>query len=119
MKTMTDFFFMRDGFETFRLEPEKHNFLLFGKQDRAQRDHLLDLLEEASYSLDGHKSVVIGDFGRGKTHRSKNLKYEIEQRELNLFPIYVKCIEFKAKEPFTSFFKELVLGIPTEHLQRL
>lgn len=119
MKTMTDCFFMRDGFETFRLEPEKHGFLLFGKRDRAQRDHLLDHLEEASYSLEGHKSVVTGDFGRGKTHQSKNLKYEIEQRGLNLYPIYVKCVEFKAKEPFNSFFKELVLGIPTEYLQRI
>lgn len=119
MKTMTDFFFMRDGFETFRMEPDKHNFLLFGKRDRAQRDHLLDHLEEASYSLEGYKSVVLGDYGRGKTHQSKNLEYEIETRELNLYPIYVKCIEFKAKEPFGTFFKELIKGIPSEQLQRL
>jgi Cdc6-like AAA superfamily ATPase len=119
MKTMTDFFFMRDGFQTFRLEPERHNFLLFGTRDRLQRDHLLDHLEEASYSLEGYKSVVIGDFGRGKTHQSKNLEYEIESRELTLYPVYVKCIEFKAKEPFSTFFKELVMGIPSEHLQKL
>src|SRR5215471_9676369 len=117
MKTMTDFFFMRNGFETFRLEPEKHSFLLFGKRDRAQRDHLLEHLEEASYSLEGHKSVVTGDFGRGKTHQSKNLKYEIEKRGLDLYPIYIKCIEFKAKEPFSTFFTELVKGIPTEYIQ--
>lgn len=119
MKTMTDFFFMRDGFQTFRLEPERHNFLLFGTRDRSQRNHLLDHLEEASYSLEGYKSVVLGDFGRGKTHQSKNLEYEIETRKLNLFPVYVKCIEFKAKEPFNTFFKELVMGLPVEHLQRL
>ena len=119
MKTMTEFFFMRDGFQTFRLEPEKHNFLLFGRRDRSQRDHLLDHLEEASYSLEGYKSVVLGDYGRGKTHQSKNLQYEIEGRALSLYPIYVKCIEFKAKEPFSTFFKELVTGIPTDSLKRL
>src|SRR5262245_2042613 len=119
MKTMTDFFFMRDGFQTFRLEPDKHNFLLFGKRDRAQRNHLLEHLEEASYSLEGYKSVIIGDYGRGKTHQSKNIEFEIESRDLSLYPIYVKCIEFKAKESFSTFFKELVTGISTEHLQRL
>jgi hypothetical protein len=119
MKTMTDFFFMRDGFQTFRLEPEKHNFLLFGRADRSQRDHLLDHLEEASYSLEGYKSVVLGDYGRGKTHQSKNLEYEIDNRALRLYPIYVKCIEFKAKESFSTFFKELVTGIPTDSLKRL
>jgi Cdc6-like AAA superfamily ATPase len=119
MKTMTDFFFMRDGFQTFRLEPDKHNFLLFGKRDRAQRNHLLEHLEEASYSLEGYKSVIIGDYGRGKTHQSKNIEFEIESRALSLYPIYVKCIEFKTKEPFSTFFKELVSGIPIEYLQSL
>jgi hypothetical protein len=119
MKTSTDFFFMREGFQTFRLEPQKHSFLLFGKRDRTQRDYLLDHLEELSYSLEGYKSVVIGDYGRGKTHQSRNLEYEIKRRKLNLYPIYVKCTEFKAKEPFSTFFKELILGIPTEFLNRM
>src|SRR5688500_9985486 len=118
MKTPSEFFFMRDGFQTFSLEPEKHGFLLFGRRDREQRDHLLEHLEEASYSLEGYKSVVLGDYGRGKTHQSQNLKYEIGKRQLNLSPIYVKCIEFKAKEPFGTFFKELVINIPTTELKR-
>lgn len=116
MKNLSNFFFMREGFQTFHLEPQKHNFLLFGKRDRAQRDHLLVHLEELSYSMEGYKSVVIGDFGRGKTHQSRNLEYEIKRRKLSLYPIYVKCTEFKTKEPFSTFFKELVLGIPTEVL---
>lgn len=119
MKTMSEFFFMRDGFQTFSLEPAKHNFLLFGKRDRAQRDHLLEHLEEASYSLEGHKSVVIGDYGRGKTHQSRNIEFEIQRRKLNLYPVYIKCVELKAKDTFNSFFKELVLGIPTEHIKRI
>ena len=116
---LPNFFFMREGFQTFHLEPQKHNFLLFGKRDRAQRDHLLVHLEELSYSSEGYKSVVIGDYGRGKTHQSRNLEYEIKRRKLNLYPIYVKCTEFKAKEPFNTFFKELVLGIPTDFLKRI
>jgi len=119
MNKIAEFFFMRDGFQTFRLEPDKHNFLLFGKRDREQRDHLLDHLEEASYSLEGYKSVVLGDFGRGKTHQSKNIQFEIKRRNLNLYPIYVKCIEFKTKEPFSTFFRWLLLGIPTEEIKSL
>ena len=114
MRTMTEYFFMRDGFKSFRLEPDKHNYLLFGERDRVQRNYLLDHLEEASYSLEGFKSVVIGDYGRGKTHQSKNLEYEIKRRGLNLYPIYIKCTEFKSKEQFSTFFRELLLGIPTQ-----
>ena len=113
MRTMTEYFFMRDGFKSFRLEPDKHNYLIFGDRDRVQRDYLLDHLEEASYSLEGYKSVVIGDYGRGKTHQSKNLEYEIKRRGLNLYPLYIKCTEFKSKEQFSAFFRELLLGIPT------
>jgi hypothetical protein len=119
MKTMNEFFFMRDGFQTFRLEPDKHNFLLFGNRDRTQRDHLLDHLEEASYSLEGYKSVVIGDYGRGKTHQSRNIQLEIKRRHLNLRPMYVKCPEFKSKEPFSTFFKELIMGLSVEETNRL
>lgn len=119
MKSMNEFFFMRGDFQTFRLEPDKHRFLLFGNRDRVQRNHLLDHLEEASYSLEGYKSVVIGDFGRGKTHQSKNLEYEIQSRGMQLRPIYVKCPEFKAKEPFSSFFREIIMGLPTDVLNNL
>ncbi len=119
MKTLNEYFFMRNGFQTFRLEPDKHSYLLVGKKDRGQRDHLLDRLEEASYSLEGYKSVVIGDFGRGKTHQSKNIEFEINRRKLKLHPIYVKCGEFKTKEPFSTFFKELVLSIKTEKINQL
>jgi hypothetical protein len=93
--------------------------LLFGKRDRIQRDHLLDHLEEASYSLEGYKSVVLGDYGRGKTHQSRNLEYEIQRRQLKLHPIYVKCTEFKSKEPFSTFFREMILGLSTENVKRM
>ena len=119
MNKISDFFFMREKFRTFRLEPDKHNFLLFGKRDRRQRNHLLDRLEEASYSLEGYKSVVIGDYGRGKTHQSRNLEYEIKRRKLELYPVYIKCTEYKTKELFSNFFKELILGIPTQELKRM
>ena len=112
-----EWFFMRKGFESFRLEPDKHRQLLLGKQDRAQRDRLLEGLQEAAFALEGQKSVVYGDFGRGKTHLSKNLVWEIKRRKLPIYPIYVKCTEYRAKEPFSSFFKELVLALRTQDLQ--
>src|SRR4051794_35649474 len=117
MKTVNEWFFMRNGFDTFRLEPDKHRQLLFGKRDRTQRDHLLDSLEEAGYAFEGHKSVIFGDYGRGKTHQSKNAIWESKQRMLPIYPIYVKCTEYKSKEPFASFFRELILSLPTEDIQ--
>ena len=36
-KTMETWFFMRPGFSTFRLEPDKHRQYLFGQRDRRQR----------------------------------------------------------------------------------
>src|SRR2546430_5007595 len=107
MTTFHDWFFMRRGFESFRLEPDKHRQLLLGKLDRSQRDHLLDNLEEAALALEGHKSVVYGDFGRGKTHQSKNIMWEIKRRKLPIYPVYFKCTEYKSKEPFSSLFKGL------------
>jgi hypothetical protein len=114
-----DWFFMRDGFDSFRLTPDRHRELLFGKFDRDQRDHLLNRIEEACYSLEGHKSVIYQDFGRGKTHQCKNVMWEIRRKQLPVFPVYVKCTEYKSKEPFPSFFKELILSIPTEHVQAM
>jgi hypothetical protein len=114
-----DWFFMRDGFDSFRITPDKHRELLFGKLDRDQRDHLLNRIEEACYALEGHKSVIYQDFGRGKTHQCKNVMWEIQRRKLPVFPIYVKCTEYKSKEPFPSFFKELILSLPTEKVQAM
>ena len=119
MPTFNEWFFLRDGFASFRLEPDKHRQLLFGQRERDQRDHLLSRIEEASYSLEGHKSVVFGDFGRGKTHQCKNIIWEIGKRKLPVYPIYVKCTEYKAKEAFTSFFKDILLSIPTDQVQAM
>jgi hypothetical protein len=119
MPSVKEWFFMRDGFDSFRVTPEKHPQLLFGKLDRDQRDHLLNRIEEACYASEGQKSVVYGDFGRGKTHQCKNVMWEIQRRKLPVFPVYVKCTEYKAKELFTTFFRELVLSLPTEQVQAM
>lgn len=119
MPSVNEWFFMREGFDSFRVTPEKHPQLLFSKLDRDQRDHLLNRVEEASYSAEGQKSVVYGDFGRGKTHQCKNVIWEIHRRKLPVFPVYVKCTEYKAKELFTTFFRELVLSLPTEQVQAM
>lgn len=119
MPSVNEWFFMRQGFDSFRVTPEKHPQLLFGKFDRDQRDHLLSRVEEACYAQEGQKSVVYGDFGRGKTHQCRNVIWEIQKRKLPVFPVYVKCTEYKAKELFTTFFRELILSLPTEQVQAM
>jgi hypothetical protein len=116
---MADWFFMRPGFDTFLLEPERHSRYVFGDRDRQQRDHLLESLEEAGYSHDGYKAAVFGDYGRGKTHQCHNLIHEIQRRGLRFVPVYVKCGAFKKKEPFNSFFRELVFRHSVEQIQQV
>lgn len=118
-KTMQDWFFMRPGFETFRFQPERHSKYMFGDDDRAQRDRLIEALEEAAYSRDGHKAAVYGDYGRGKTHLCHNVMFEIRRRTLPFAPVYVKCGAFKKKEPFGSLFREMVFGHTSDELQRV
>src|SRR4026207_2451335 len=118
-KTMDAWFFMRPGFTTFRLEPEKHRQFLFGTRERQQRDYLLGEIEGASYSNDGHKAVIFGDYGRGKTHMCHNLVFELHRRDMKLVPVYIKCSAYTSKEPFRSLFKEMVTGHSTEDVNRL
>src|SRR5438094_8759752 len=89
-KSMNNWYFMRPGFTRFRMEPETDPQYLFGIKDRRQRDHLLSAIEEECYSHDGHKAVVFGDYGRGKTHQTRNIMYEIGRRGLPLLPMYIK-----------------------------
>src|SRR3990167_8965072 len=118
-KRLDSWFFMRPGFSTFHLEPDKDRQYLFGDRDRRQRDLVLGSLEESCYTKEGHKSAIYGDYGRGKTHQCFNIMHEIERRGLPLAPIYVKCSAYKSKEPFHSLFKELVLRHPTATIQRI
>ena len=116
-KRMANWFFMRPGFDTFLLQPEKHARYLFGQRDRRQRNHLLESLEEAGYSHDGYKAAVYGDYGRGKTHQCHNLIHEIKRRELAFVPVYLKCGAFKKKEPFNSLFRQMIFHHNTNQIQ--
>lgn len=116
---MEKWFFMRPGFDTFRLEPLAHKQFVFGKRDRYLRDSLLGSLQETCISREGHKAAVYGDYGMGKTHQSHNIIYEVLRRDLPLIPIYVKCAAWKAKEPFQNFFKELITRLKPEEVKRI
>jgi len=118
-KSMREWFFMRDGFDSFRLQPERNRELLFGDVDRERRDGMLAGLEEGCYGLEGYKAVMYGDYGRGKTHQCQNLIFEIGERQLPLKPVYVKCTEYKAKESFSSLFVQMLLGLGTEDVKRV
>src|SRR5215813_10944398 len=118
-KTIDKWFFMRPGFNTFRLEPDKHRQFVFGKRDRSLRDKLLGSIEESCFSREGHKAAVYGPYGRGKTHQCHNIIYEIERRDLPLLPVYLKCPAWKSKEPFQSLFREMVTRHRSEDLNRI
>jgi Cdc6-like AAA superfamily ATPase len=76
-------------------------------------------VENAIYAMDGHKAVVFGDYGRGKTHMCHNLAYELGRRDDDVLPMYVKCPSYSSKEPFHTFFRELVAGFKSERLNRV
>lgn len=118
-KTMDSWFFMRPGFTTFMLEPEKHAHILLGRKDREQRNLLLRELEGATFSSDGYKAVIYGDFGRGKTHLAQNLSLMAARRHLGIAPVYIKCSAYTSKEPFQNLFKEFVLRFRTEEVKRI
>jgi len=118
-KSIEKWFFMRPGFNTFRLEPDKHRQFMFSHRDRELRDALLGSIEESCFSREGHKAAVYGDYGRGKTHQCHNIVYEIKRRDLPLIPIYIKCPAWKTKEPFHSLFKEMVSGHRSDDLRRV
>lgn len=118
-KTMDSWFYMRDGFDTFQLEPQRHRQFLFGHRERRQRDLLMNDIENAVYSMDGHKAVIFGDYGRGKTHMCYNLAHEIERRGGDVLPIYVKCSSYGSREPFHTFFRELVAGLKWERVHEV
>jgi Protein of unknown function (DUF2791). len=118
-KTIASWFFMRPGFTTFRLEPEKHRQFLFGTDERKVRDSLLGEIEGSSYGGDGFKGVVFGDYGRGKTHLSHNLEFEIERAGLKIKPIYIKCSNFTSKAPFPSLFEEMITRHETSEIKRV
>jgi hypothetical protein len=101
------------------MEPDRDPQYLFGEKDRLQRNQLLASMEEESYSRDGHKAAVYGDYGRGKTHQCFNLQYEIKRQGLPLAAMYIKCAAYGTKEPFQTFFRELVLSHSTSDLHRI
>lgn len=117
--SLHDWFFMRNGFDTFHLEPERHRQLLFGSLDRERRDRLLDKIEDACCAREGHKSVIYGDYGRGKTHQCKNVIWALLKREVAAYPVYVKATEYKSKEPFSSLFRSLLLALPSAAVQAM
>jgi Cdc6-like AAA superfamily ATPase len=118
-KTMDSWFFMRRGFDTFQLEPDRHRQFLLGHRERRQRDLLMNDIENAVYSMDGHKAVVFGDYGRGKTHLCHHLTYELARRGDDVLPIYVKCSSYASKEPFFSLFRELVAGLKADRVHEV
>jgi len=91
MKTMDSWFFLRPGFASFKITPETHPGLLFGNREQKKRDYLIGEIEGACYGRAGYKAVVFGDYGRGKTHLSLNLKFKSAHDGLGVVPIYLKC----------------------------
>jgi hypothetical protein len=114
-------FFLREGFESFRVDPEHNPELLLGERDRAQRDELLDGIAQDCLMGEGFKAVVYGSYGRGKTHQAKNLIHECGslRRDLPVKPVYVQCIEFRPKEPFATLFGQMLEALGVKDVNRV
>jgi hypothetical protein len=119
MKTMTDWYFLREGFYSFDIKPETEPGLLFGQRERRERDHLRDEIEGSCYARAGYKAAVFGDYGRGKTHLCLNLRFVVQQDDLPVIPIYVKCSAFTAKEPFSTLFGQFIQQMNVADLRRV
>lgn len=119
MKTMSDWFFLREGFHSFAISPETEPGLLFGTRERRERDHLRDEIEGACYGRAGYKATVFGDYGRGKTQLCLNLRFVVEREELPVVPVYVKCSAYMAKEPFSTLIGQLVQQMSLGDLRRV
>lgn len=119
MSEMRDWFFLRSGFDNFKIDPRHDRRILIGDYDRKRRDQLLTMLDGAARAAHGQKAVIYGDYGRGKTHLCHNLLYEVERKKLRLAPAYVKCTEFESKEKFSTLFRDMILGHDVKDLRRI
>lgn len=119
MKTLSENFFLRPGFEGFQLAPEDHAKLLIGEHDRRHRDKILEALEDDCSSGEGYKAVIYGDFGRGKTHEARNIQWELENQKVPVYARLVTCHEFKAKESFSSLFAMMLQGLGAKEVNRV
>ncbi|WP_432769016.1 MAG: hypothetical protein HEQ22_16955 [Sphingopyxis sp.] len=119
MKTMDSWFFLRPGFASFKITPETQPGLLFGSREQKKRDYLIGEIEGACYGRAGYKAVVFGDYGRGKTHLSLNLKFKSAHDGLGVVPIYLKCSAYTAKEPFSTLFGQFLRELNLVDVRRV
>lgn len=119
MKTMENWFFLRPGFASFQIAPETQPGLLFGQREQRKRDYLIGEIEGACFGRAGYKAVVFGDYGRGKTHLSLNLKFKSEHDGLGVVPIYLKCSAYTAKEPFATLFGQFLRELNLADVRRV
>lgn len=119
MKTMEQWYFLREGFASFENPPEAQPGLLFGAREQTKRDFLLGEIEGACYGRAGYKAVVFGDYGRGKTRLSLNLKFKAICDGLPVIPIYLKCSAYSAKEPFSTLFGQFLRELDLVQVRRV
>ena len=119
VKRVQDWFFLKPDFTSFQVYPDKHSGYLFGVEDRALRDSLITSLEEHAYSVRGHRAVIYGRAGRGKTHLAHHLVAESRKRNLLVEPIYVHCPTLVAKASVTDLLAAMMKAIPPETATRI
>ena len=57
MSEMREWFFLRPGFDNFKLEPRAHRRILIGDLDRKRRDQLLTMLDGAARAMHGAEAL--------------------------------------------------------------
>jgi Cdc6-like AAA superfamily ATPase len=119
VKRVNQWFHLKDDFTSFKISPSKHPRYFFGQEDCRLRDNLLTSLEECAFSQSGHRAIVSGQAGRGKTHLANHLLYQTRQKHLPLETVYVDCPTIpSAKSPVRTFFSQLFRSIPTRAVKR-
>ena len=117
---ISDWFFLKPAFTSFKISPTKYPEYLFGKEDGELRDTLLTSLEESTYSQLGYRAIIFGQAGRGKTHLANHLLYTAHHKAYPLELVYVDCPTIPSpKSPVSTFFSQILKSLPAETILRI
>jgi hypothetical protein len=110
-------FCLRDGRDSFHIDPDRDFRFLFGKSE--WKDHIDRLLRRALALKEPVRLVWWGQYGIGKTHRLKFMEHWIRDRKLSFWPVHVVCRDIEEKSTFDRLHFDLVNNLGREKMQPL
>jgi len=115
-KMMDSWYFMRQGFTRFRMEPDRDPQYLFGEKDRLQRNQLLASMEEESIAATVTRRPCTATTAAARRISASTSSTRINRQGLPPLPCTSSVAAYGTKEPFQTFFRELVLSHSTSDL---